>query len=205
MAGQFDRWNLQFSLIPFPLLDAMIAGRVPYAAVALYAALDRYRRRETKEAWPGMRTLQKDLGMSLSLSTMVRLFSCLISTGFIAESKSNNPSKPTIYTLLYAPEPKPPRVVKNGTRESTCTKRVPKSGGGGAERVPPQESSPEIQSFGEPREPRRAARGSGPESGAGHQPDLPGIPPPFRPPTALDRQYRAKHGRWPKWSGAGEA
>lgn len=116
----------QFSHVPFPLIQAMRDGLVPPAAVALYAALDQYRDRQTGRAWPGLRTLARDIG--LSRGWVHEMIVLLERTGFVGVERPRNPSHPVVYALRYAPGP---RIATGGgarpvyrTRDRTRPARV---------------------------------------------------------------------------------
>jgi len=108
----------RFSHVPFPLINAMRQGLVPMAAVALYAALDQYRDRQTARAWPGIRALARDIG--LSHGRVHQLLQDLERAGFITIERDKNPSRPAVYTLRYAPPPKPARG--SGSRPAGWTR-----------------------------------------------------------------------------------
>lgn len=124
---RLDDDRQRFSHVPFPLIHAMRDGLVSFTAVALYAALDQYRDRQTARAWPGIRSLAKDVG--LSRSNVHRQLHELERAGFIAVERPANPSKPVVYTLRYAPPPR--TTARGGGRPTSGTRpgRVPPNRG----------------------------------------------------------------------------
>jgi len=118
----------QYSTIPYPLIRAISTGAVSLEDVAVYAALDYYRNRRTNTAFPSLRTLAADV--RLGRSTVSRCLARLRDAGFV-EIEQESRRKPRIYSLRYAPAPKPPSVASvppvGHSPESECPTSVPNS------------------------------------------------------------------------------
>lgn len=107
----------QFVLVPLPVIEAVKAGAISHRALALYVMLDQYRNRQTRKAWPGLRTLSSDLRMSIN--TVMKMRDELVDAELIRVTVPDDRAMPHIYDILYGPEPKVLAVVDGVSKTET--------------------------------------------------------------------------------------
>lgn len=162
--------------IPVPVLKAFTDRHISANAVVLYAVLDSYRNRKTKECWPGLRGLSVDSGFSIT--TIRKLLEDLKREKFLTITASNSFRHPQVYKLLCAPSWKLPSVAETGTvpavqcdssrtssRTSSCTSL----------------SNTQPLDLSDPREPRgelRPATPTAPPAASAPAPEPPKVPKP---------------------------